>query len=86
MPEAVRRLMSLGDHVIVSYTSRERDRIEPHLEPYCDARTRRFYPFVESTKFGFTVAHLSAAIDHAGGGDRTAVGAHATLARDGAYA
>ena len=58
--DALRRLMSFGDHVLVSYTSRERDRIEPYVEPYGDTRSRRFYPFFESTKFGFTVAHLRA--------------------------
>lgn len=63
--DALRRLMSLGDHVLVSYTSRERDRIEPYLEPYGDTRSRRFYPFFESTKFGFMVAHLRAPSDRA---------------------
>lgn len=86
VPAALRRLMSLGDDVIVSYTSRARDRIEPYLDPYCDKRARRFYPFFESAKFGFTVAHLRAAADRASEGDRTPGGARATLARDDAYA
>src|SRR5262249_52239646 len=31
---AIEKLLSLGRHVIVSYTNRERERIEPHVDPY----------------------------------------------------
>jgi 2-polyprenyl-3-methyl-5-hydroxy-6-metoxy-1,4-benzoquinol methylase len=55
---AIERLLALGRSVIVSYTNRERHRLEPYLEPYCPAEQRAFYPFFRLTGFGFTVARL----------------------------
>ena len=86
VPEALQRLLSLGDDVIVSYTSRERDRIEPHLASCGDGGTRRFYPFYESAKFGFTVAHLTASPDSAFRCHASNAGAGTTLVPDSAYA
>ena len=51
-------LLALGRSVIVSYTNRERHRLEPYLEPYRSTRQRAFYPFFRLTGFGFTVAQL----------------------------
>jgi hypothetical protein len=55
---AIERLLALGRSVIVSYTNRERHRLEPYLEPYCSTQQRAFYPFFGLTGFGFTVAQL----------------------------
>jgi SAM-dependent methyltransferase len=55
---AIERLLALGRSVIVSYTNRERHRLEPYLEAYCSTQQRAFYPFFGLTGFGFTVAQL----------------------------
>jgi hypothetical protein len=52
-------LVALGRRsVIVSYTHRERHRLEPYLDPYCPTEQRAFCPFFRLASFGFTVAHL----------------------------
>jgi SAM-dependent methyltransferase len=56
---AIQKLVTLGRSVVVSYTSRERQRLEPYLDPYCAPDQRVFYPFFGLSRFGFTVAHLS---------------------------
>jgi SAM-dependent methyltransferase len=55
---AIERLLTLGRSVIVSYTHRERHRLEPYLDPYCPSEQRAFYPFFRLAGCGFTVAHL----------------------------
>ena len=55
---ALEQLLALGRSVIVSYTSRERRRLEPYLDPYCPPSHRVFHSFFGLERFGFTIAHL----------------------------
>jgi len=57
---AIEKLLSIGRHVVVSYTNRERERLEPQIERWCPARDREFHSFFGLERFGFTVAHLAA--------------------------
>lgn len=57
---AIEKLLSLGRSVIVSYTTRERSRVEPYLERFCAPGDRRFHSFFGLKRHGFTIARLSA--------------------------
>ena len=56
---ALEKLLSLGHAIIVSYTSRERRRLEPCLDAFCAPGQRAFYPFFGLKHHGFTVACLT---------------------------
>lgn len=55
---ALRQLIALGRRIVVSYTNRERQRLEPYLDRYRAESQRQVFPFFESKKFGFTVVEL----------------------------
>lgn len=52
---ALDKLKNLGKTIIVSYTSRQSHRLDPYVDRHLSL-ARRFYPFFESKRFGFTVA------------------------------
>ena len=56
---AIERLLTLGRSVIISYTNRERRRLEPYVDRYCSDDRRAFYPFFGLNGFGFTIARLT---------------------------
>jgi SAM-dependent methyltransferase len=56
---AIEKLLTLGRSVIVSYTNRERQRLEPYVAVHCPADRRTFYPFFGLNGFGFTIARLT---------------------------
>ena len=58
---AIEKLLTLGRSVIVSYTNRERRRLEPDLDAYCRADQRVFHSFFGLERYGFTVATVRAA-------------------------
>ncbi len=58
---AIDKLLTLGRSVIVSYTNRERRRLEPDLDAYCRPDQRVFHSFFGLERYGFTVATVRAA-------------------------
>lgn len=56
---AIETLLTLGRSVIISYTSRERQRLEPCVATYCPPERRVYYPFFGLSGFGFTIARLT---------------------------
>jgi len=56
---AIEKLMTLGRSVIISYTNRERRRLEPYVDTYCPLDRRAFYPFFGLNSCGFTIARLT---------------------------
>ena len=54
-----RKLLTLGRSVIISYTNRERRRLEPYVDRYCPHDSRAFCPFFGLNGFGFTIARLT---------------------------
>jgi cyclopropane fatty-acyl-phospholipid synthase-like methyltransferase len=59
--DAIEQLLTLGRSVIVSYTTRERQRLDPHLDAVCRAEDREFHRFFGLRRHGFTIARLGAA-------------------------
>jgi hypothetical protein len=57
---AIDKLLTIGRSVIVSYTNRERRRLEPELDVYCTPGQRVFQSFFGLERFGFTVATVRA--------------------------
>jgi SAM-dependent methyltransferase len=55
---ALDKLLALGRTVFVAYTSRERSRIEAHLDRLCPPESRIFHPFFGLKNHGFTIACL----------------------------
>jgi SAM-dependent methyltransferase len=60
VPVAIEKLLTLGRALIISYTSRERRRLEPYLDAYCGPDQRVFHSFFGLARFGFTVAIVRA--------------------------
>ena len=58
--EALEQLLLLGRSVIVSYTTRERQRLEPYLDAFCRSEDRQFHRFFGLRRHGFTIARLGA--------------------------
>jgi hypothetical protein len=58
LPIALDKLLTLGRTVIVAYTSRERSRIEAHLDRLYPPESRVFHPFFGLKNHGFTIACL----------------------------
>jgi SAM-dependent methyltransferase len=56
---AIEKLLTLGRNVIISYTNRERRRLEPHVAAHCPLARCRFHPFFGLSGFGFTIAQLT---------------------------
>ena len=56
VPAALDKLFALGRTVIVSYTNRERARLEPHLDRFFPPEQRVFHPFFGLKQYGFTIA------------------------------
>ncbi len=57
---AIDKLLTLGRSVLISYTNRERRRLEPALSAYCVPDQRVFHSFFGLERYGFTVATLRA--------------------------
>ena len=57
---AIDKLLTLGRSVIISYTNRERRRLEADLDGYCVPDQRVFHSFFGLERFGFTVATIRA--------------------------
>ena len=55
---AIRKLLSLGQSIVISYTNRERERLDPIVREYCSPADRVFHSFFGLKKHGFTIAHL----------------------------
>ena len=61
---AIRKLLSLGRSVIVSYTNRERRTLDPIVAEYCPPEERVFHSFFGLKNHGFTIAHLTGPRSH----------------------
>ena len=61
---AIRKLLTLGRSVIVSYTNRERRALDTIVAQYCPPEERIFHSFFGLKNHGFTIAHLTDANAH----------------------
>lgn len=56
---ALDKLRRLAKHVVISYTHRDRARLEPELEHYAVACDRTFHSYFDTKRFGFVIATVS---------------------------
>ena len=56
---ALDKLQRLATHVVISYTHRDRARLEPELDRYAGSSGRTFHSYFDTKRFGFVIATLS---------------------------
>ncbi|MBY0493841.1 MAG: class I SAM-dependent methyltransferase [Cyanobacteria bacterium] len=58
---ALDKLRRLATHVVISYTHRDRARLDPELDRYSVPIARTFHPYFGTKRFGFVIATLPGA-------------------------